>query len=269
MNPMGALLGMGLSAIMGGVTSGMMNKYRNYESGQLQHVAYYGAMGRAENLATKHVLITDLTKQRQYDLDLATKSYRVVGTPQNFAPGQSDKSGGAASVTLDVHTTKSAGQPIEGADTDLYETIEDVNVTNASGGCRNLHLRLDTVRYVAKTLAAPRGSSTTIDQLFLTHPEFAAGPNCTAQVTTHTDAVAIPGDRLILYSRMTMSMPEMQEQMKAEAAKAQAEGGQLPPWMKNGSMDVSMVTERGNVRRLTRGDTASLFSVPEGFALRP
>lgn len=269
LNPAAALLGAVSQLLMGGMEKGITSKYRNYESGQLQRVAYYGTMGRAENRATGHVLITDTVKLRQYDLDPASQSYRVVdlASAQAAAMPDSNSSGGSATVTVDVRTVKSDGQSIEGAGTDLYEIVEDVTVSNASGQCRAMHVRFDTLQYVAKNLAAPAGTSATFDAMIRAHPEFAAGPKCSATATVHTDGVRVPADRLILYSRMTMSMPEQQAQLKAEAAKAQAQGQALPDWVKNGSMEFSMVTERGNVRTIGAEQAASLFSVPPSFTL--
>ena len=272
-NPAAALLSLGTQALMGGImggmTGGMMSKYRNYESGQLEHVTYYGTMARAENRATGHILITDIGKQRQFDIDPAARSYRAMNfSDMAVAPvPQTGKSGGTATVTVDAHSIKSAGQPIEGVATDMYETVEDVVVSNASGTCRNMHMRFDTVQFVATTLAAPSGSSSTFDQLMRSRPEMAAGPNCAAQVAVHTDGVAPPADRLIIYSRMTMSMPEMQAQLKEEAAKAQPQGQKLPDWMSSGAMSFSMVTERGNVRPVAPADASALFVVPAGFTL--
>lgn len=274
-NPLGTLLGMGTQALMGGIMGGMekgmLSKYRHYESGQLQHVAYDGTMGRAENRATGHVLITDTVKLRQYDLDPTTQSYRVenFSGAQNPPVPQTTSGGGTASVTVDIRTTKSAGMAFEGVDTDLYEIVEDVTVSKPTGTCKPMHMRFDTLQYVAENLAAPAGTSATLDQVMRAHPELAAGPNCTATTAVHTDNVAVPADRLILYSRMTMSMPDVQAQLKAESAKAQTQGQKLPSWMTSGSVNFTTVTERGNVRPLTQADSGALFSVPPGFTLRP
>jgi hypothetical protein len=274
MNPMGALMGMATQAlmggIMGGVMNGMMNKYRNYESGQLQHFAYYGNFTSFENMATKKLTIMDLAKREQYELDLAAQSYKVApfGDWRSQIP-QPSGGEGSASIDVNVNTTQKAGANVEGYDTDVYETIEDVTVTNAAGGCRNGHIRFETVQYVAKGLFVPSGSSMTLDQVMAQYPQFAAGGNCAATVSAHRNGSSVPPDRLVLYSRLTMTMPEMQAQMQQEAAQAGAAGQQLPSWMKSGTMAFSMVTERGNVKPVTAVDTASLFTVPSSFKLQP
>lgn len=269
LNPLGGLMGLAESAMMGSVMSGMMSKYKNYESGQLQRVAYYGQFGRVENLATKHVLITDMQKQVAYDVDESTQSYRL--TPFNperasaAMPSTQQSGAGSADVAVNTLTTKSAGQRIEGIDTDLYDTVTDVTVSNATGKCRNMQMRLETVQFVATSVSTPGESSATMDQILRSHPEMMAGQACVAQVHASGSGPTLPTDRLIVYSRTSISAPEME----AQAKKAQAQGGQVPSWMTSGGPMVTMVTERGNIRPLAEGDVAALFAVPAGFKPQP
>lgn len=266
LNPIAGLASLAMQAAMGSITSGMMSKYRNYESGQLQRVAYYGGFGRSENVATKHVVITDVRLGKQYDVDLSAHSYKVNAFSA-FVPAAPPSSGGSGTAQVHVlaQTTLSEGQEIEGAATDLYTTVQDVTIANASGKCRNMHMRMETVQYVAKNVAAPSGNTATFDRIYRDHPELAAGPDCAASVTASSTGPAVPSNRLVLYSRTTLSFPDMDAKMQAEV---QAHPDALPAFAR-GPMHVVAVTERGNVRQMANADVTALFAVPAGFTQSP
>jgi len=241
----------------------MMNKYRHYESGQLQRFAFYGTLAREENVATKKAFISDAQKSKEIQLDLNAQTYKVgdISNPMNQQlPAPSG--GGSAQIDVHAQTTKGDRQTFEGIDAVSYDTLESVAVTNATGSCQKINMRVETVQYVATGISVPPAVAMTFDRIFRDHPEFAAGPHCTASVTRRTSGVQVPQDRLIVYSRTTISMPE-------EEVKIGQMQGSLPPYMRGKSMDMSIVTERGNVKSVAQGDVPALFGVPPGFTQQP
>lgn len=274
-NPAAALMNIAMQAALGSITSnamnGMVSKYRNYESGQLQRFAYYGGFSRFENVATKHLTIADPTKQQQYEMDLESQSYKITPITADWRSQLPKPAGtqGTASIDLAIQTTQQPGLTIEGYDTDLYSTVEDVTVTNATGSCHNMRMRLEIAQYLSKTVSMTTGTSMTLDQMLGDNPQFAAGSNCVANVTSHKSGVDVPGNRLVLYSRMAMEMPDQEAQMRQAAQKMAAEGQTVPDFMKIGGPVMVMVTERGNIKSVAASDVSTLFAVPSGFKQQP
>lgn len=267
LNPGMALLqlvqGAAMGGIMGGMASGMMNKYRRYQSGQLQRFAFYGTLAREENVATKKVYITDAQKDREIQLDLNAQTYKVgnVTNPMDQkVPAPSG--GGSAQIDVSAQTTQGQHQTIEGIDAVLYDTVENVAITNATGGCLKSNMRVETVQYVAPGISVPPAMAMTFDRILRDHPEFAAGPHCTPSINRRAGGVQVPQDRLIVYSRTTIDMPE-------EQAKLNQMQGSLPPYMRGKSMGIAIVTERGNVKPVAQTDVQTLFSVPSGYTQQP
>jgi len=259
LNPMGALMNIGLQMVMGGIMGAMMGGAMRgeMESGRVYHYAYYEGSMRSESIADKTAMIFDGKTRTGTQLDLAKQQYKIMSqqnAPAAMPPAGesgSGNDGGNVDIGLNTERTKGADAVIGGVETTEYDVVTTVTISNGSGSCNNMKMRMETTEYVANTLLGPSGSTAMFAQVLTQHPEYLAGTGCAGKVTSSDTGPPIPENHFIVYSR-TVMVPEMPG-MDAAAKAPQ----------------FAMVVERGNIKPVSAAEATALFTVPAGFAQQP
>jgi hypothetical protein len=256
---MGGMLG----GMMGGHApdmsraNGMMSMMRD---GHLTRWTYYWVKQwvREDDPVAQTATITKCAQHQIINLDLAKKTYTVVNTGANGCPpsppagmgsmgggpmGQADQSPGTVDLTI-TNTTKNLGPMVlDGIQTTGSSSDLSMQMTNATGSCKNSSNQMSVVQYVSDInkqrayCPLPRRANS----LPSNPSEAAARGGC--KPTMHGSASGMPslagnGSKLEMYYLLSMS---------------------------SNGRNFGSLTQRGNVAWLLQAQTDPLFAIPDGF----
>jgi hypothetical protein len=232
-------------------------------SGTAASYAYLDNMEREDDPANKTATIAMPDKNQVIHLNLANKTYWIAtpqaGTPpmpaeQAPAPGpqqaQKPPQPGTAKMVISVTNTSLGTMSLAGEQADGYQTTFKLEVTQATGSCRNGSFSSTLTEFISRypeprltypghPVAMPHGAAEAF-----THPEQAAlSPGCRPTITARTNhGPTPPTGRLVLWEAISLA-----------SGAPQGQGGQA-----------GFVIERGHVRELGDKDRG-LFEIPAGF----
>jgi hypothetical protein len=197
-------------------------------------------------------------------LDLAAKTYRIeaIGAipdmtdsppPYQGPPGQGP-SPQPGTGKMDITSTATVLGPKTIDDVHTVGYNEDLKIvwTQSTGSCQDGNFETSLTEYVSDITPPLSKSNPGLKYSLAGHSPLTAGarPGCSPTTTTHhSGGAAIPGDRLYIWTLMTMKGGTATQQGPAGAS-------------------FSMLTERGNVRDIGPDD-ASLFEIPSDFTKQP
>ncbi len=230
-------------------------------SGTAASYAYLDNMERDEDLANKTATIVMPDKNQVIHLSLANKTYWIA-TPQAGAPAmpaeqapapgpqppQKPPQPGTAKMVISVTNTSLGTMNLAGEQADGYQVTFKLEVTQATGSCKNGSFSSTLTEFVSRYLqprltypgqpaGVPHGAAEA-----LSHPEMAAlSPGCRPTITARSNhGPTPPSGRLALWEAISFGSGAPQ-------------GGQA-----------GVIVERGHVRELGDKDRG-LFEIPAGF----
>jgi hypothetical protein len=242
-------LGSMLNAVMGpGGSEGAVMQFMRV--GHLVRYTFYMGWVRTDDPAMHVATISKCDQHQFITLNLANKTYTETNTqpacaspmmpagdPMHYTPQRNQA--GTADMTISSTSQNLGPLTIDGVQTTGSSANMSMNITNATGSCRNGDMQLNATQYVS-TIAQPRAYCPLPGSLgSAPAAAMSAQGGCkpTMHVTGQGSNLVEPGDRVVMYRLMAM------------------------PSVGRGSM----VVERGNVKWLSGADAEALFTIPEGF----
>ncbi len=247
---------------LGGIM-GSLNAFRDFmQAGKLERHAFYKGWERVDDVATKTATIKKCDLHQYIELNLEKKTYRITNPaaatrsssssthPSNAssetpAPEQP----GTAVVDFTRKGTALAAQTLNGVETSGYSNRNSLTVSQATGSCRNGSFTVVSTEYLS-AMKEPRAICPlpASPRVPMEPRRVVARGGCKPTFTLHNSGPVPPSGRLAMYTRLAFLPQNSNEESASQFA---------------------FVTERGNVKSLTKNDIAGLFEIPAGFTKEP
>ncbi len=226
--------------------------------GTLTRIAYYNGWVRTDDVVANTAVIDKCRVHQIIYLDLGKKTYRVVDTsahpdvqpcPAPQMPGRPqqevvDEAPGTADLAITSTQQNLGPMTLEGVPSVGSTHTITMAMTNATGSCKNESFGMQTTRYVSN-ITPPRRYCPLpkVANVPTTPADVVVRGGCRPKMTGSMSGAywTHEGDKLEMYSNMTMTS-------------GQAAG------------KFNTVTQRGNVKWLSKAEGDALFSVPAGFS---
>jgi len=245
----------------------LLRRGQRMQNGLVQRFSFLGTLARVDDLGTKRATISRPDRGQIIYLDLVARTYRLVEgsdaqkllEPPNQAAMvrqlqalmPSSQQTGTERIESSTGAATSLGQrQIDGVTATGYQLTRSVIGKDASGPCPPVHTTVSLTEYVDAALVEPLKSARPMES-------YGGGTSALAGMTVMgcKYTIAAPGatppptdpwqSELFLYKRADVE-------------------NETPL----GTMTMTFLSERGNVRALSAADTA-LFDIPPGFTPAP
>jgi hypothetical protein len=244
-----------LEKTMGGML-GPLNAFNDFmQKGKAQRYTYYRGWERVDDTSAQTATITKYDRHQIITLDLAKKTYTIVDPdampaqspehadrPAQAAPAPQP---GTAAIVLTRTGDALGARAIDGIATHGYNETVGMNISHATGSCRNGSFSMSTTEYVS-ALSEPKltSSRAVLPRVPMSSRALVTRGGCTPTFSAHDSGPVAPSGRLVMYSLVSM-LPQ------------NASNADHPSF--------SFVTERGNVKTPSASALAALFAIPPGF----
>ncbi len=241
---------------------GSLNAFRDFmQAGKLERHAFYKGWERVDDVVAHTATIKKCDLNRYIELNLDKKTYRITdatprttSTSTTHAPTASTETPapeqpGTAVVDFTRKGTVVGAQTLNGIETTGYSDRNSLTVSQATGSCHNGSFTVVSTQYVS-ALKQPRAICPlpASPRVPMEPRRVVARGGCKPTFTVHNSGPITPSGRLAMYTRLAI----------------------LPQNAKDeGTSQLAFVTERGNVKSLSKTDIPGLFEVPSGFTKEP